>query len=186
MQDDLIVRETKQLQVLGNPLRVRMLEHLCREPLTATQLGDLLGLAELIERRETSGIVEKYYRAVARRFHLDKTVAYDPEGHAALRNAQHVEVRNTVAAFERYVRDAVEAAPGGALPPDVVCSVRDLRLPPARYERFLTRLRALLLEFDTDPHNNWPSTQEYRLLLLAYPDTKPPPSAAPPEPPHTP
>src|SRR5215216_5954777 len=108
MQDDFIVRDTKQLQALGNPLRVRMLEHLCREPLTATQLGELMtmaparahyhlkqlvgvGLAELIERRETSGIVEKYYRAVARRFHLDKTVAYDPAGHAATRYVQNVE-----------------------------------------------------------------------------------------------
>lgn len=199
MQDDLIVRETKQLQVLGNPLRVRMLEYLCREPLTATQLGELLemaparahyhlkqlvsvGLAELIERRETSGIVEKYYRAVARRFHLDKTVAYDPHGHAASRNAQHVQVRSAVAAFEQYVQAAAEAAPDGALPPDVVCSVRDLRLPPARYERFLARLRALLLEFDTDPHGNWPSTQEYKLLLVAYPDSKPVPSASPAEP----
>ena len=199
MQDDLIVRETKQLQVLGNPLRVRMLEYLCREPLTATQLGDLLdmaparahyhlkqlvavGLAELIERRETSGIVEKYYRAVARRFHLDKTVAYDPDGHAASRNAQHVQVRSAVAAFEQHVQDAVEAAPDGALPPDVVCSVRDLHMPPARYERFLARLRALLLEFDTDPHGNWPSTQEYKLLLVAYPDIKPVPPTAPSEP----
>ena len=199
MQDDLIIRGTKQLQVLGNPLRVRMLEHLCREPLTATQLGDLMEmaparahyhlkqlvsveLAELIERRETSGIVEKYYRAVARRFHLDKTVAYDPEGHAASHNAQHVQVRSAVAAFERHVQEATDAAPDGALPPDVICSVRDLRMQPARYERFLARLRALLLEFDTDPQSNWPSTQEYKLVLLAYPDTK---SASPPAPPET-
>src|SRR6476661_6363215 len=111
MQDDLIVRDTRQLQALSNPLRQQMLEHLCREPLTATQLGHLMdmaparahyhlkqlataGLAELIERRETSGIVEKYYRAVARRFHLDRTVAYDPEGRAASRNAQNITVRN--------------------------------------------------------------------------------------------
>src|SRR5215207_9052621 len=102
-----------------------------------------VGLVELIERRETSGIVEKYYRAVARRFHLDKTVAYDPDGHAASRNAQHVQVRSAVAAFEQHVQAAAEAAPNGALPPDVVCNVRDLHMPPARYERFLARLRAL-------------------------------------------
>jgi DNA-binding transcriptional ArsR family regulator len=203
MQDDLIVRETRQLQVLGNVLRVRMLEHLCREPLTATQLGELMemaparahyhlkqlvtvGLAVLIERRETSGIVEKYYRATARRFHLDKTVAYDPEGHAARRHAQHVQVRSAVAAFERHVQHAAEAAPDGAMPPDVVCSVRDLRLPPAHYERFLARLRALLLEFDTDPHGTRAGTQEYKLLLLAYPDTKPAPTDAAAEPPHPP
>lgn len=198
MQDDLIVRDTRQLQVLGNPLRVRMLEHLCREPLTATQLGELMEMAparahyhlkqlvsvslvELIERRETSGIVEKYYRAVARRFHLDKTVAYDPEGRAASRNAQNITVRNSVDAFERHVQQWAEHATDGGLPPDVICSARSLRLSPARYERFLARMRALLLEFDTDPQSNWPGGQEYQLLILAYPDSKLPPGADPPD-----
>jgi len=155
MQDDLIVRDTRQLQALSNPVRQQMLEHLCREPFTATQLGHLMnmaparahyhlkqlvtvGLAELIETRETSGIVEKYYRAVARRFHLTKTVAHDPAEHAAARHTLRVQVHSAVEAFERRVQEEI-GPDDGSLPPDVTGAVLDLRLTPARYERFLAQ-----------------------------------------------
>ncbi len=188
MQDDLIVRDTRQLQALSNPLRQQMLEHLCREPLTATQLGHLMdmaparahyhlkqlataGLAELIERRETSGIVEKYYRAVARRFHLTKTVAYDPTGHAAARHSLTVQIHSAVEAFERRVEE--EVGPNdGSLPPDVIGGVLDLRLTPARYDRFLARLQALLREFETDSPGQRSGNQIYKIMVLAYPDTE--------------
>lgn len=196
MQDDLIVRDTRQLQALSNPVRQQMLEHLCREPFTATQLGHLMnmaparahyhlkqlvtvGLAELIETRETSGIVEKYYRAVARRFHLTKTVAHDPAGHAAARNSLSVQVHSAVEAFERRVQEEI-GPDDGSLPPDVTGVVLDLRLTPARYERFLARLRALLREFETDPGGQWPGSQVYKIMLLAYPDAEPPPQIPPP------
>ena len=195
MQDDLIVRDTRQLQALSNPVRQQMLEHLCREPFTATQLGHLMnmaparahyhlkqlvtvGLAELIETRETSGIVEKYYRAVARRFHLTKTVAHDPAGHAAARNSLSIQVHSAVEAFERRVQEEI-GPDDGSLPPDVTGVVLDLRLTPARYERFLARLRALLREFETDPGGQWPGSQVYKIMLLTYPDAEPPPQIPP-------
>jgi DNA-binding transcriptional ArsR family regulator len=198
MQDDLIVRDTRQLQALSNPVRQQMLEHLCREPFTATQLGHLMdmaparahyhlkqlvtaGLAELIETRESSGIVEKYYRAVARRFHLTKTVAHDPAGHAAARHSLTVQVRSAVEAFERRVQEEI-GPEDGSLPPDVVGGVLDLRLTPARYDRFLARLQALLREFETDSPGPWPGTQVYKILLLAYPDTEAPAQTIPPRP----
>src|SRR4051812_45087773 len=176
MQDDLIVQDSRQLQVLASPIRVHMLEHLCREPLTATQLGHLMdmaparahyhlkqldaaGLVQLIERRETSGIVEKYYRAVAQRFHFDKTVAYDPEGRSATRHALQVEIAGAVQTFERRLEEYAHLTGDSALPPTVLGGVLDLKLTPARYERLLARLRALLREFETDSQGNWPGTQ---------------------------
>ena len=190
--DDFIVSENRQLQVLGNPIRVRMLEHLCREPLTATQLGHLLdmaparahyhlrqlaeaGLAQLIETRESSGIMEKYYRAVARRFHLDKTVAYDPAGHEGARHGLQIQVRTAVEAFEQRLQEAGGA--DGVLPPEIVSGVLHLQLPPARYERMLARLRALLREFEAETPGAWPGTQAYSVLLLAYPERPAQPAA---------
>jgi hypothetical protein len=54
----------------------------------------------------------------------------------------------------------------------VVGGVLDLRLTPARYERFLARLQALLREFETDNPGPWPGTQVYKIMLLAHPDSE--------------
>jgi DNA-binding transcriptional ArsR family regulator len=73
----------EQVRVLADDLRVRILQALVDQPMTVTQLGDLLrlapakihyhvrelqrvGLLRLVAVREKGGILEKYYRAVAR------------------------------------------------------------------------------------------------------------------------
>jgi DNA-binding transcriptional ArsR family regulator len=73
----------EQVRVLADDLRVRILQALVDEPMTVTQLGDRLhmapakihyhvrelqrvGFLRLVAVREKGGILEKYYRAVAR------------------------------------------------------------------------------------------------------------------------
>ncbi len=73
----------EQLRTVADPLRIRIFEALAQRPMTATQVGEELqiaapkahyhvreleriGLARLVETRERGGILEKYYRAVAR------------------------------------------------------------------------------------------------------------------------
>jgi len=73
----------EQLRAIADPLRVRIVDALSQRALTATGLGEALGLpankahyhvrelekvglARLVETREKGGILEKYYRAVAR------------------------------------------------------------------------------------------------------------------------
>jgi DNA-binding transcriptional ArsR family regulator len=73
----------EQVRVLADDLRVRILQALVDRPMTVTQLGDLLhiapakihyhvrelqrvGLLRLVAVREKGGILEKYYRSVAR------------------------------------------------------------------------------------------------------------------------
>ena len=77
------LQNVEQLRAVADPLRIRIFESLARQPMTATQVGDELnipapkahyhvreleriGLVRLVETRERSGILEKYYRAVAR------------------------------------------------------------------------------------------------------------------------
>lgn len=77
------LQNVEQLRTVADPLRIRIFESLARQPMTATQVGDELnipapkahyhvreleriGLVRLVETRERSGILEKYYRAVAR------------------------------------------------------------------------------------------------------------------------
>ena len=73
----------EQLRSVADPLRIRIYEALAVNPRTATQVGEELdepapkthyhvrelervGLVRLVETRERGGILEKYYRAVAR------------------------------------------------------------------------------------------------------------------------
>lgn len=73
----------EQMRGIADPLRIRIYEALIQQPMTATQVGDAvstaapkahyhvrelerLGLVRLVETRERGGILEKYYRAVAR------------------------------------------------------------------------------------------------------------------------
>jgi len=72
-----------QMRAIADDLRIRIFDRLTRQPMTVTQLGEALGVApakahyhvrelervglvKLVETREKGGILEKYYRAVAR------------------------------------------------------------------------------------------------------------------------
>jgi DNA-binding transcriptional ArsR family regulator len=83
-----------QVRTMADPLRVRILERLVREPMTVKMLGTDLGeppakvhyhvrelervrAIRLVETREKGGVLEKYYRAVARTFRVMRDVLYN-------------------------------------------------------------------------------------------------------------
>ena len=95
----------EQLRAIADELRTRIVEALTHRAMTVTQLGELLGqapakihyhvrelervgLVRLVATREKSGILEKYYRAIARTFTASKTLltnAPTDEAFAAMR-----------------------------------------------------------------------------------------------------
>ena len=77
------LKTIEQMRAIADPLRLRIVDALSQRALTATGLGDALGLpankthyhvrelekvglVRIVETREKGGILEKYYRAVAR------------------------------------------------------------------------------------------------------------------------
>ncbi len=81
----------EQLRAIADELRTRIVEALSHRAMTVTQLGEMLGqapakihyhvrelervgLVRLVATREKSGILEKYYRAIARSFTASKTL----------------------------------------------------------------------------------------------------------------
>ncbi len=81
----------EQLRAIADPLRLRIVDALSQRALTATMLGETLGLpankahyharelekaglARIVETREKGGILEKYYRAVARTLNVPGTL----------------------------------------------------------------------------------------------------------------
>ena len=107
----------EQLRAIADELRTRIAEALTHRPMTVTQLGELLGqapakihyhvrelervgLVRLVATREKSGILEKYYRAIAKTFTASKTLlmnAPTDETFAAMRSF----LDNTTRAFLR-------------------------------------------------------------------------------------
>src|SRR6185437_9698230 len=88
-QEVLYLTSIDQARTIADPLRIRLMEYLIRDPLTVTQLGERvgespakvhyhvrelerIGVVRLVETRESErgGILEKYYRAVAKSVQL--------------------------------------------------------------------------------------------------------------------
>jgi DNA-binding transcriptional ArsR family regulator len=85
------VRRPDEFKALADARRIRVLGWLTQEALTVTQLAERLGeipatmhhhvklleragLVEIVHTREKSGILEKYYRAVAERIEADQVL----------------------------------------------------------------------------------------------------------------
>jgi DNA-binding transcriptional ArsR family regulator len=86
--DSLTLSDLDQVKVLADPLRIRILEEMCKEERTTKQVANLLGekptklyhhvdalarvgLIRLTRTRQNRGTMEKYYMAVARQFKGD-------------------------------------------------------------------------------------------------------------------
>jgi DNA-binding transcriptional ArsR family regulator len=78
-----------QVHTLADPLRVRIVDRLVREPMTVKMLGtnlgeppakvhyhvrelERIGVIHLVETREKGGVLEKYYRALARNISIQE------------------------------------------------------------------------------------------------------------------
>ncbi len=106
MQNSLAIQKLEQVKALTDPLRQRILHALCQDALTTKQVAQQLGekptrlyhhvaaleragLVQIVETRQKRGTVEKYYRAVAQKFVIDKKLfELTPGSEAALSEAQ--------------------------------------------------------------------------------------------------
>src|SRR6185312_11987563 len=107
----------EQMRAIADELRTRIAEALTHRAMTVTQLGELLGqapakihyhvrelervgLVRLVATREKSGILEKYYRAVARTFTASRTLLMNAPADEAFA-AMRAFLDNTASAFMR-------------------------------------------------------------------------------------
>src|SRR5690348_4531697 len=123
------IERVEQMRAMADELRLRALEALARRALTVTQLADLLGeppnrlhyhvrelervgLVKLVETREKGGILEKYYRSVARRFSVPRELLQrsSPEDPVAALQAM---MDSSSEAFTRALLRATRMEEGG-------------------------------------------------------------------------
>src|SRR5712692_8758246 len=104
MLENYEIETNEQLRAIADMRRARILELLRDQPMTVTQLGELMGeapakihyhvrelekvgLLRLVETREKGGILEKYYQPIAREISVEKALLSAPsdESQAMLR-----------------------------------------------------------------------------------------------------
>jgi DNA-binding transcriptional ArsR family regulator len=114
----------EQLRALADPLRLRMIDEVTRKAMTVTQVGEAVGvpankahyhmrelervgLVRIVETREKSGILEKYYMTVARDLNVPKSLlqqASPDESIAAASELVQSVMRNFMESFAHAVR----------------------------------------------------------------------------------
>lgn len=179
----------RDLKLLAEPTREFMFNALVTEARTATELAQLLecpttrlyhhlklmekqGLIVVVAERLVSGILERRYRAVARRLRLDRSVF----GNDALGNERLETIMSYN--FDQARSDILRShAAGlidlGAKPPaaNALLAYRHvLKLTAADRALLLARLNDLYLEFERISQQSPPEQGEFiGLMLAAYP-----------------
>src|SRR5438067_5723839 len=164
MRHEMTLKTPKQIQALAHPLRLRVLNLLTDAPYTNKQLALVLqvspprlhfhmrellevGLVEIVEERSKGGVIEKYYRSVARILHLS------PQISQVARNVELMESTLDVMKQE-YVR---ASAYFDEQPPNLQFLHVPARLAPERLARIQEHLQAIsdeTLQAEDDPQRD--------------------------------
>ncbi|MFZ7102262.1 MAG: ArsR/SmtB family transcription factor [Peptococcaceae bacterium] len=92
MEDHLLLEDLEQIKSVADPLRVKVLQILIERQATVKQVADILGqssakmhyhvkelekqkLIKLVATIEKGGILEKYYRAIAKCYQMNYKIS---------------------------------------------------------------------------------------------------------------
>ena len=173
----------EQVRALADELRVRIFSMLAQEPMTVTQLGKALDIAPAkihyhvreLERvklvrqvftREKSGILEKYYRAVAKDISVPRSLVTSAPRDELVAAASEL----AQSAVSGYIRALGRAMP---LPDEEFqgypfsISGATLWLTKNELDQFAAELQALMEKYET--HRGIEGEQEATLFTILYP-----------------
>ena len=184
--DEMVLTDVEQLKVIGEPLRLQLIEVMAEDPTRGwtakelaqhlatkqTKLYHHLGLLEehgfirVGETRVVSGILEKRYQATAHGYRVERSLLAGAGGETAVSGAID-------AMFEKARNEIVAGLHSGAIQPDsddpkrkrMRLSATTARLSPASVKRVM-RLIDKLSDIDT---NQDADGDEYGLLVGFYP-----------------
>ncbi len=183
------MQELDQLKALTDPLRQRILQALCQQPMTTKQVAQQLGekptrlyhhvaileqagLVRIVETRQNRGTLEKYYQAVARKFYADRNL-FQLKAEAADSGVQAFIV-NALEDTLFQVRDKstqtlLEAQPEGEKL--VFARAQGLRVTPEQIVDLRARVEAWLEECGCDAETGGQDAKgpSHALTLVLYP-----------------
>jgi DNA-binding transcriptional ArsR family regulator len=185
----------EQLRALADARRMRVIDALTIKPMTVTQLGEYLGeapakmhyhvheledvgLVKLVETRPKSGILEKYYRAVAKSFRANDMLLRTQTSDETLSHIRDFLEWN-VDNFVRSIGASIHANPEKPAPGPSGASAVQLWVTPEEGKQFFIELDALLNKYGAPRGNE--DEQERTFVWMLYdprlvpttPDTTP-------------
>lgn len=187
MEETFVIKNVGQLRILSDPLRIRIIHLTREEPLTATQIAELLGetpqkiyyhlvelekagLVQMVEARQKGNLVEKYYQAVAEAFIADPAV-FGTGGEGVETYCQYLGhwVEVVMGSFR-------EAMGNGTALGEPACyfanTGRRLQLTPQQADLLLERINAVIDEF-SNLNPEGPDNVFVTYLAWPLPQTKP-------------
>jgi DNA-binding transcriptional ArsR family regulator len=187
---DCLMRETyeietvEQMRAISDMLRIRIINTLEKQAMTATQLGEELGLApskvhyhvrelekvgllELVETREKGGILEKYYQPIAREISMKKALLSSPPDEV---EASFREILDQIAGgFLRAFRQSREQEDSEAYN-GMTISLEHLYLTREEHHNLMSQFNELAKPFEA--RRGIEGEKELAFSLLAYPPTE--------------
>lgn len=192
MEDLFVLQTLEQVKALTDPLRQRILGEFLRQPMTTKQVAQQLGeqsnrlyhhvaileqagLVQIVETRQNRGTIEKYYRAVASKFHVDRNLfEFAPESAMADSGVQLIVTALEVTLFQLQDTRA-QTLLGTQLAPENLVFTRalGLRVTPDQIAALRARIETWLEECGCGCEDG-ATTQDaegplYALTLILYP-----------------
>ena len=185
----LTLSDLDQVKVLADPLRIRILEELCKEERTTKQVAKILGekptklyhhvdalervgLIRLARTRQNRGTIEKYYMAVARQFRADSRMFAAAElGSEEGADTLQAVISTVLERTSDEMRALIAQGYGKeGIEEQGVLSHLEIRTDRKHGRRIQARLLKLLKSLE-DPHagGEKPGGRSYRLTIAFYP-----------------
>jgi DNA-binding transcriptional ArsR family regulator len=166
MPDVFVLNDIEQIRAMADPLRQRIVEALIDASLTTKQVAQQLkeqptklyhhvellekaGIIKLVETRPKRGTVEKYYRAVAQSFTVDRDLFSNrPESDETAKTLLNIVggMFETTLAEMRESLAAKLLRPGKKMPSRMTRNL--IRSTPANIEKLNQKLNAIIDECD--------------------------------------
>ena len=173
----------EQVRALADELRVRIFSLLAQEPMTVTQVGKALdiapakvhyhvrelldvGLVRQVFTREKSGILEKYYRAVAKDISVPRSLVTSAPRDELLAAASEL-AQNAVSGYIRALGRLMPLPDEDFQRYPLSISNSTLWLTRDDLDQFAAELRVLLEKYET--HRGVEDKQEVTFFTVLYP-----------------
>jgi DNA-binding transcriptional ArsR family regulator len=174
------IENIEQLRAVADLLRLRIIDLLQKQPMTVTQLGEMMGeapakmhyhvrelekvgLLKLVETREKGGILEKYYQPIARDLSVNKALLSAPadESTAMLRTLFGQITEGFLREFRRTVEQKSEK-------PEQGIGLSRMYMTLEEQERFWKQVAELSRPYERPRGNE--GERELFAAMLIYPE----------------
>jgi DNA-binding transcriptional ArsR family regulator len=175
------IENIEQLRAVADLLRLRIIDLLEKQPMTVTQLGEMMGeapakvhyhvrelekvgLLKLVETREKGGILEKYYQPIARDLSVNKALLSAPadESTAMLRTLFGQITEGFLGEFRRAVEQKSEKL-------EQAIGLSRLYMTADEQARFWKQVADISRPYETPRGNE--GEREIVSVMLIYPES---------------